>query len=1085
MKKYFKVYVLKIIWLAAIFMSFTAMVQAQKKGVILIDIKGKIINERSEPVEATIEVKGTKKVTGTDANGEFTLFKVADNASLLVSGININTFEIKVNGRTNLPSLIATTKITKDKEVIIEASTGYQVLKPNELNGSVVVIDNKTLNQQVGTNILNRLNGVASGLLFNIGKSNSNPQNNTGISIRGLSTINGPLDPLIVLDGFIYEGNINNINPNDIENITLLKDAAAASMWGARAGNGVIVITSKRGRLNQKMLVSVNANVIVQEKPNLFSLPQMSSADYIDVEEQLFNNGYFDDRINFQPYLSLTPAIEVLLKKRNNLISADEATAQLNSLKATDARTQYNKYVYQPAITQQYGVSLRGGTNNNAYTFSFGYDRNNADLRSQFNKLNIKVDNTFQPIKKLRLDIGVYYTNSHSVSGLSAYNSIRVGERLVPYYNIADNNGQALPVATTYNAAFTDTAGGGKLLDWKYYPLTDYKHDRTTSDVQELYSRLGVNYTLSDAFNIDLKYQYQIQSSKNERLADILSYQARNTINSFSQVDPATGVIKYIVAPGGIRSLGNASVASQTLRGQLNFKKVWGEHAVNAIAGAEQREVKGWSDSYTAYGYNADPLTIAGTDFVNGYPDFIRGYPIGISGQPTSSKTTFRFTSVYANASYILKERYSLSASVRRDGSNIFGANTNDKWKPLWSVGAGWKISEEKFYHFPLVEILKLRISFGYSGNVNLAISAQPVAMYVGNDSYTNYPFARIQNLNNPDLRWEQSKQLNIGLDFGFKKNVLSGSIDWYNKQGIDLYGSTLFDYTAAGFNNVVTKNVANSKGTGIDIVLNSKNIDREIKWVTSLLFSYNKTITTKYYSPDANQAHILLGGGNTIIPVVGKDLYGIVAYKWGGLDTQGNPQGYLHGQLSTDYVGISNEIAEKELKGGNIVYIGSGTPHYFGSFINTVSWKQFSLSINLAYKFDYYFFKSSINYDALIYSGGGHSDFAKRWQKSGDEALTNVPAFIYSNDYNRDNLYLNSSVNVLKGDHIRLQYINLSYSPVLRVGNKKTFKGIELYANAANLGIIWRANKEHLDPDYPTSLAPAKIWAVGVRCNF
>jgi len=216
---------------------------------------------------------------------------------------------------------------------------------------------------------------------------------------------------------------------------------------------------------------------------------------------------------------------------------------------------------------------------------------------------------------------------------------------------------------------------------------------------------------------------------------------------------------------------------------------------------------------------------------------------------------------------------------------------------------------------------------------------------------------------------------------------------------------------------------------------------------------------------------------------VVGKDLYGIVAYRWAGLDNQGNPQGYLDGKPSTDYAAISNEIADKELEGSNIVFVGSGTPHYFGSLINTVSWKRFSVAVNLAYKFGYYFFKPSINYDALINSGGGHSDFAKRWQRPGDEAITNVPSFIYPNDAARDNLYLNSTANVLKGDHIRLQYIQFSWMP--EWGGNHSFKGLELYANAANLGIIWRSNQQHIDPDYPATVPPGKTWAVGIRCNF
>jgi hypothetical protein len=655
----------------------------------------------------------------------------------------------------------------------------------------------------------------------------------------------------------------------------------------------------------------------------------------------------------------------------------------------------------------------------------------------------------------------------------------------VLYYSIATAGGEALPVATVYNPAFTDTAAGGKLLDWKYYPLDDYRHDETRGDLQELLTRIGISYNVSKALSIDLKYQYQVQRTKTERLADEQSYEARNTINSFSQWDPAAGVVTYIIPPGGIRTLTNVAVSSQTGRGQLNFKQARGRHSVNVIAGAEVRQVKGWGDSYTAYGYHADPLTIAATDFVNGYPDFIYGYLNGISGTPTSSSTVNRFVSVYTNAAYIFNNRYSLSASARRDGSNIFGAHTNDQWKPLWSVGAGWKLSDEKFYALKWMELLRLKLSYGYSGNVDLSKTAYPVAAVVGNDPFTNYSYSRIQTLNNPDLRWEQSRQLNLGLEFALRQNRLSGSIEYYKKQGIDLYGETLYDYTSSGIGNVITKNVANTAGTGLDIILNSKNIDRQIKWNSSLLLSYNKVITSKYYSPDANQAHKLTGGGNSIIPVVGKELYGIVAYRWGGLDNQGNPQGYLDGKLSTDYVAIGNEVSEKELEGGNIVYVGAGTPHWFGSFINSISYKRLTVSVNLAFKLGYYTVRNSINYDALINYGGGHRDFAKRWQHPGDEAFTNVPSFVYPNDFARDNFYALSMTNVINASHLRLQYVNLSYTPRVRFGRMNLSDAMEIYVNVSNLGILWRANKQGIDPDYPNGILPARTWAMGIRCNF
>lgn len=1044
-------------------------------------VKGRITNERNEPVAATIVLKGGTAISATDSTGHFEFTSLPANSVLLVTGVNINPLEVPVKGK-NWLAIKATTRVSRNEEVVIEASTGYQTLKPNETNGSVAVIDNKTLNRQTGTNILQRLNGVSSGLLFNIGKSNPNPQNKTNISIRGLSTINGPLDPLIVVDGFIYEGDIANINPNDVESVTLLKDAAAASLWGTRAGNGVIVITTKKGKLNQPMQVNVTAGVIVQEKPNLWALPQMSSKDYVDVEEMLFNDGYFDNRINYQPYSSLTPAVSILLAEKNGTITADDATAQLDKLRNTDARNQYLQYIYQRAVTQQYSIGLRGGGNSNAYTFSAAYDKSSSELRGLYEKLNIRAGNIFQPVKGLRLETDVYYTASRSVTGMQPYGIVKPGERNVPYYSIAGESGQALPVATVLNPAFTDTLGGGLLMDWKYYPLEDYKHDRTKANLQELYTRAGLSYIISSSLSAEVKYQYQVQSSQSERLADISSYAARNAINTFSQLNREAGTVNYIVAPGGIRSLLTANINSYTLRGQLNFKKTAGDHSVNAIAGAEQRQVRTNSNGYTVYGYNEDPLSVAATDFVNGYPDLLYGWNRNISGQPTASRTVNRFVSVYANAAYSYKERYTFSTSARRDGSNIFGARTNDRWKPLWSVGAGWKISAEPFYHNSIVELLRLKVSYGYSGNVDLSRSANPVAAYVGNESFTNYPFYRIQTLNNPDLRWEQSRQFNIGVEFVLKNKRLSGSVDWYRKDGIDLLGEALFDYTAAGFSPTVVKNVANSKGTGVDIILNSRNIDKAFQWTSTLLLSFNKTITAKYFSPYANKAHVLIGGGGSIIPVVGKDLYGIAAYRWGGLDAQGNPQGYANGQLSTDYTAISNEAGEKELDGSSIVYIGPGTPKCFGSLINTISYKQLSLSFNLAYKLGYYAFKPSISYDALIFYGGGHSDFAKRWQQPGDEANTTVPAFNYPNDYSRDLFYSLSEVNVINASHIRLQYINLSWVPVIKTG---TVKAMELYANVANLGIVWRSNKQGIDPDYPATVPPARIWSMGVRCSF
>lgn len=250
----------------------------QLPGFVLpppIDVHGRVVNEKGEPVAgASVKVKGSDKGISTDANGEFVLTGIDENATLVISGVNIETFEVKVNGKTDLGVLKGKLKISENEEIEI-VSTGYQQLPKERATGSFVFIDNKLLNRRVSTNILDRLEGVTSGLIFNPGNLSNGarlPNEKLGITIRGVTTIDEKVsaDPLIVLDNFPYEGDINNINPNEVESITVLKDAAAASIWGARAGNGVIVITTKKGKRGQPLKVNFTSNFTLGERPDLF-----------------------------------------------------------------------------------------------------------------------------------------------------------------------------------------------------------------------------------------------------------------------------------------------------------------------------------------------------------------------------------------------------------------------------------------------------------------------------------------------------------------------------------------------------------------------------------------------------------------------------------------------------------------------------------------------------------------------------------------------------------------------------------------------------------------------------------------------
>ena len=1042
---------------------------------------GEIADEQGKPLPGvSIQVKGTAIGVTTDENGKFRIDTVTDNAILVISALNINRKEIRIGGKKNLGTIIVKTKVSQLGVVTIKANTGYQLINPNETNGAINIIDNKTLNQQTGTNILKRLDGMTTSILFDT--KNIQAQKKSNITVRGLSSINGPLDPLIVLDGFIYDGDVNNLDPNLIDNITILKDAAAASIWGARAGNGVIVISTKKGKLNQKLNVDFNSTVTINSKPNLSYMPQMSSSDYINAEQLLFGKGYFTGQFTNRNHPPITPAVEVFEKRAMGEISASDSADLIDRLKTVDVRKEYNQYFYTNAVTQQYSINMNGGNTNNSYALSIGYNKGIGELYESSRKLNISLNNIYHPNKKIQISANIYYTNSKNISGKPSYNSVTIGGRQVPYLTF-DNN-----IDLSLRGAYTDTVGGGKLLNWKYYPLEDYRHDKIANTTNDLFSIFGLQYKPLSFLSIDLQYQYEQQQSIQREYADTGSYKARNLINLFSQLDRVNDITKYIIPFGGILSTNNGNTISQTGRVQLNFNNAWKMNAITAIVGAETRQINYSSATNTTYGYINDPLLYSNVDFTNRYPTIITGANQTIPGAPTFGNIENRFISLYTNISYIFKKQYSLSLSARKDGSNIFGVNTNDKWKPLWSSAIGWSIANEKFYHLNFLPFLRLRASYGFSGNVDLTKSSVPIQTYIGTNALTGYQIGRITTLNNPNLRWEKVGTINLGIDFSTINETVAGSIDYYRKNGNDLYAPTPYDYTTYGLSPTIIKNVASMKGNGLELNIKTINTNKRIFWSTRTIFNYQSNKTTNYYSPTSNSSstHLsqLLGAGKSITPVVGKPLYAIAAYKWGGLDAAGNPQGYLNGKLSIDYNALANTRLSNDTN-SPITYVGSALPTIFGSVINTFQWKSFTLSLNVSYEFGYYFIRPALSYLSLINNGIGNKEYSKRWQKPGDEKTTNVPSFVYPDISGRDAFYNNAIINVLKGGNIRLKYVNLEYHFDGEGAKDHLFNRLSIYVNAANLGILWRANKEMLDPDYPFVAPPVKSWALGLNVAF
>ena len=1029
-------------------------------------LSGKVVAESGPLKGASISVNGTAKAQ-TDVAGSFSIGLPKLPFQLKISSLGYEAIDTLINDMPRSP-LWFNLKLAVAQLAEVKVSTGYQQLSAEKLAGSYDVISNQRFNEQVSTNVLQRLEGIASSL------SVDRKTNSPSINIRGINTLNGQRGALIILDNFPYEGDIDNINPNDVENITILKDAAASSIWGARAANGVIVITTKKGQYGQNIKINYNANVSVSAKPNLHYISRMSTSDFIDLEMFLFEKGQYASLENPTSSAPLTPLVELLIAKRDGKISLAEADAQLTTWRTLNNIDNYTDHFYRTGLNRQYALGLSGGEQKQWWSASVGYDQNSSNLNATYNRLNLSFKNGYRPVKNLELGIAAHYTNSARHSGQLEYNQIRATNGdLPPYVNFVDAQGNSLPVMNQYRNAYLNTFTGiNQLLDWNYYPAEEALLSPNKAKLQDLMLNLNANYQWQ-GFSAELRYQYGRQTSINEQFYEGDSYYTRNLVNTLTQVNGTT-VVRPIPL-GTIYDYGNNIYTRNLLRGQLGYKNTFVQkHEINVFAGAELRDEHSLNDSFRRYGYDEVLGSSVAMDFANNYPRFFGSGQTSIANNTNQSYGTDRFVSLYANAAYTYLNKYTLTASARRDASNLFGLNVNDQWNPFWSVGASWQLSRENFLKWK-TDHLKLRASYGVSGNINPAMAAVTTITYSSTSTFTRQPITNYKNFSNPELRWENTYMLNMGLDFTLLNQRLKGSLEYYHKKGMDLFGLAEIDATA-GIGNTMTRNVAAMKGSGIDLNLQWQHTTGVLKWQSDINFSTNRDEVTAYYLL-TNPGNLLLVGTNRISGQVGKPVYGLYSYQWGGLDGQtGNPIGYVNGQPSTDYAYITATARTPD----EMVYQGRIMPSYFGALGNTLSYKGLSLSFRFSAKFGYVFRRSTINYTNLIGSRQGHGDYALRWQKPGDERHTQVPSFIYPNSAVRNAFYEYSEASAEKGDHIRLQYVNLAYA-AFKQSKYKSLQNLQLFAAGNQLGILWAANKHGLDPDY-SSLPPTPIWSFGIK---
>ena len=1037
-------------------------------------ISGKVLNNiTGEPV-ANASVTSGKLTTLTTVEGNFSLATENNNGVVLIttaSGYKADTLTLAASQFSNLQI-----RLQRDMRLMQEVivSTGYQDLSKERAAGSFEKIDNRLLNRSVSNDILSRLDGVTSSLYFD--KTSGNPK----LFVRGLSTLNASTDPLIVLDNFPYDGDLNNIDPDNIESITLLRDASAASIWGARAANGVIVITSKKGRYLQSSSITFNSNIRLQQKPALKDARNfMSSKDFLGVEQLLFDKGYYDGELaDFSNYPVVSPAVELMAQHRAGEIDDSQLGAGLAALAGKDVRNDYGRYFYQQPVYQQYSLSFSGGASKSNYFIGLGYDRSRTELvRNKDSRANITAQLAIRPLPKLELQTGITFTHAGNyLNGLPNVTASPFRSAVFPYAQLADAAGNPVSVVRDYRAGYTDTTGAGALLNWKYVPLDELARNDNYISRNDILISVGVKYNLLPWLSLQLNGQLQKTNEASDFYYSKNSYYARNIINRFTNRNGTT--LKYNVPLGGILDKGNRQLQSAGGRGQVNVNRSFGKDwNLVALAGAEIRNAKATGTDNRTYGFDDDRLTFGNVDYNTLYTLWDQLGSEQVQRNTAFRETENRFVSYFSNASMSYSRRYTLTASIRKDASNLFGINSNQKWNPFWSAGAAWNLDQEKFYHWDFLSVLKARLTYGFSGNIIPGISGKPMIGY-GQNTVIPLPYANITSTSNPNLRWEETATTNMGVDVESRNSRISGSIDVYVKKSKDLFTGVPVDPTLGILSNTI--NAASLTSKGFNLKLNGLLLDRGMKWSAHLLLDHVRSKVTKAFNEYANKG-AYVDEGLAIKTIEGQDPYALISYRWAGLDPQtGDPRGYINDTISADYNNLLNPASFTQLK-----IHGSSRPSVFGSLRNQFAWKQFSFSFNFSFAFGYYFRRSTIAYDRLYSAWEMNRDFEKRWQKPGDEKLTNVPSMLYPGDSQRDQFYQYSEATVERGDHIRLRDIQAAYKLSNLKTKSKWLRNGECYVYLNNLGILWRANRYKIDPEACSFLPTPLSASIGFKTNF
>ncbi|WP_321282481.1 SusC/RagA family TonB-linked outer membrane protein [Marinifilum fragile] len=1006
------------------------------------EIKGTVTDSEGVPLPGvSVVIKGTNIGVATDIDGNYSLELESDKEILIFSFVGMLPQEKNYTGQ-----LVLNVELSQDTEGLEEVVvTGYQVISKERATGSFDIINQDILESKITNNIIDKLNGVVAGMeVDNRGK----------ITIRGLSTLRANTQPLIILDGYPLNADISTINPKDIEQVTVLKDAAAASIWGARASNGVIVITTKKSK-KDKISYDFSASLTTRKKQALNTQDILSSKELIELQKEVFDY-YHEAWASVDNYgLYITDAEKIFYDVEQGRITDAEGQKQLNDLGRLDNSEQIKDLALQNPFIGRYDLSISGREDKHSFLISGNFVHEKGDAKYQKNSsYNILFKDEFKYSDRLKFDVGLNYYHFEDKSSPVDYSSLLKSPQ---YQMLVDQNGNHLPTYKDYRSekVMAQMVEDG-LLDETFYPLKEREQIDNENVQNHTRLQLGLDYKIIEGLNFSLKYQYETGNSSLNRVYDKNSLTAKELYNNFTGRGD-DGMLYHLVPEGGIIDYTNKQLKSYNLRTQLNFNKVFREkHSLTALLGAEKSQTVNKTNRNREIGIDVNSLNDV---LINEKEISSFSEPIAPNTYPQYNANDYdeklevddRFVSFFGNFGYTFDDKYSLTASARIDQSNLFGTDKKYRYKPLWSVGGKWVISNEGFFNSEVINHLNLRASYGSSGNV--AKQYGPYLIFLSDyNSWAGLTSNFVFSAPNDKLRWETTETFNIGTEIALLDNRLNGKIDLYKKNSYDLLSPKVIDPTL-GFEQI-TLNVGEMQNKGIELTLNSKNISTaNFSWFTSLNFSYNKNNLEKIYDKPASGTEYFY-----TFNVEGKPSGALYTYKWAGLSEEGDPQIYdSEGNATQRYLSDVEDVS----------YQGTYIPPYAGGITNNFNYKNFNFSFLIVYKGGHHM---KANVPSLNRASDQRMSgvYRNRWRKPGDEKITDIPRYTGKYNYIRQYIWEKSDIHVIPADYIKLQSINLNYNFNDNLCKKLKVDRMVLGLQVENL-YTWVKNDLGQDPNVTT----------------